>query len=1087
MRIKKLFVLLFSVLTLSLCQCKGSPNKENNNNGGNGNDNPPIDQPDDGNGGGLFNETLNEGHFNDGVKASKVSDEDLLTYIEENKDKDIIDLTEEQYIQLVQNDKEGYLTGKPTVFYDENNELIYAGTLSSYIEEGKEGGEYRYTLRRAYLDEIVSEIDYEVETKKDEVVLTDQAREIRSEENKNKEKAPNPRFDLFSLEQEINIGLNNKWDNGTSVLKIGTEAVIKITAKITNVNVGLSWDIWSGNLKFNYSFDYDFQFYFLLNSSASVQTKKDIDEVIEETLKPSAALKRKLNTISSEQTDLIDLDFSKLENTLKSDSWEISDLKEKEIIKGIEDRTMQKELARIQLPMGSLYGFEQIINHAINIPIIAYFNLDCFAELKLSTLYNYEYKGRFNSSFDNKREQEFISTNNVEEDSEELELSLGGEIKGDIRAGIAVQINIFGINLAETTIYLNLLVEAKASFIFDWDLNKNNQAVFYDGGLALDLCLKWDVSYNFEFCFLFLKFSANWTLNLLNLPLFDAEFMVNGEFGELEVYHDFKPISPSQYGDSGVEFDNLFTSLPISDSSIEKIYGNIKRNIIYETSIYDLIVDVTEIGFINFDFAIDKNDAVTLEQLSFTINDQNYVKTDGEINIIDGRINYREVFEYETDEVKVSVNELVLRYDEEVVNMKTNLIETSLIDFSPNKPTSVSIKTDKMVIEGKQYEFSVAFDNPFEFDIKEFFASFNNGKIFTIDEDDFIKYTKYEIRFALVMPKVNDLVESFKLTISNVKFYNTYIEYVSDTTVETTIEVNSYGDGSERNPYKIDNVERFFEVVSKDGYGILIDDLNFDSVSYWEGLNTLSLSVDGLNHTISNLRLHDEKSKEIAMFDDIPTGKYIKNIKFVNCLSYSRNEKDEVSLPSENSRASFITLNNYGVISGLEFKNCKIKADSYGGLVSCFNYGDIKGIKIDNASIFSTQSYGGTISGFNKPNGKISKCEIINCKISGNNYLGGCVGFNEGSIDDIVVHDTHIVGEQYIGGIFGYVDAANATLNGFYFSGELIGTDYVGGIVGYFNSGEIGNYSLFDKNIILCSGKHKGNIAGGLGKGVTLA
>ena len=54
MRIKKLFVLLFSVLTLSLCQCKGSPNKENNNNGGNGNDNPPIDQPDDGNGGGGY-------------------------------------------------------------------------------------------------------------------------------------------------------------------------------------------------------------------------------------------------------------------------------------------------------------------------------------------------------------------------------------------------------------------------------------------------------------------------------------------------------------------------------------------------------------------------------------------------------------------------------------------------------------------------------------------------------------------------------------------------------------------------------------------------------------------------------------------------------------------------------------------------------------------------------------------------------------------------------------------------------------------------------------------------------------------------
>lgn len=53
MRIKKLFVLLFSILTLSLCQCTANPNKGNNN-GENGNDNPPIDQPDDGNGGGYL-------------------------------------------------------------------------------------------------------------------------------------------------------------------------------------------------------------------------------------------------------------------------------------------------------------------------------------------------------------------------------------------------------------------------------------------------------------------------------------------------------------------------------------------------------------------------------------------------------------------------------------------------------------------------------------------------------------------------------------------------------------------------------------------------------------------------------------------------------------------------------------------------------------------------------------------------------------------------------------------------------------------------------------------------------------------------
>ena len=104
MRIKKLFVLLFSVLTLSLCQCRANPKTENNN-GENGNNNPPIDQPGEDIGGGIFNETLNEGSFNDDVKASQIKDDGLLTYIEENKDKDIIDLSKEQFIQLVQNNE----------------------------------------------------------------------------------------------------------------------------------------------------------------------------------------------------------------------------------------------------------------------------------------------------------------------------------------------------------------------------------------------------------------------------------------------------------------------------------------------------------------------------------------------------------------------------------------------------------------------------------------------------------------------------------------------------------------------------------------------------------------------------------------------------------------------------------------------------------------------------------------------------------------------------------------------------------------------------------------------------------------------
>ena len=1094
MRIKKLFVLLFSVLTLSLCQCRANPNTENNN-GENGNNNPPIDQPEE-DIGGIFNETLNEGSFNDDVKASQIKDDGLLTYIEENKDKDIIDLSKEQFIQLVQNNEEEYLTGKPTVFYDENNELIYAGTLSSYIDEASEDSEYKYTLRRAYMDEVLDKFDYNVTTEKDETVQIDEneslidskeTKQAKSIYSENKE-----RIDPISLDLDLKVGLNKEWSNKRADFKVGNEVNIKVRANITNLNVGLNWDIWSNNhLTFNFSFDYDFQFYFLLNSTAKVSPKHDIEEKIDEKLKPSAKLNSKLNSISDAQTSLIQLDFGKLDEALQNDSWDIPNLDEGGFFKGISGRTLEVEFGRINLPPCILGGFEQVINQVIYIPIIGYIDFDGFADLKLSTLYDFQYKGSFATSYDNHREEPFMKSNNIEKDKNELETSFGGEAELEIQAGVAVQLNIFGQNIAETTIYLDLLTKAKVSFAFDWDVKRNNQAVYFAGALGLDLSIKWDVNINFKFCFGFFDIPVEFHFTLLDIPLFAQEFLFGGdtEFGYLQIFHSFVPIDPSQYAYYDVQFDGLFSTLPITDGTIEKIQGNISKSILYETSVYDLKVNLDEIGFVSFNFALVKNPLVSLDRLKFKINDKEYIKEKDEIIISNERINFRESFDYSDSRVKVSVTELTLSFSKETINYETNLIETSLIDFSPNKPTSISIVSDKMILETKDYEFVATFDNPFEFDIKSFKATFSGGESYTIKQSNFLKYTKYEIRFKLTLPHVTKPIENVTLNISDVTFSNKFINYVSKDSVSTTFEVNSYGDGSEGNPYKIDTVDRFFDVMAKEGFAILIEDIDFDAITYWTGLDKLTVSLDGQNHKITNLRLRDDGSLEVALFDEIPSDKYIRNIRFENCSSYTQYpENSEGSDSSEDLKASFITITNKGLLSNIEFVSCKTSSESYGGLVSCFNEGTIENIKVNNCSIFSDESYAGIITGYNRPNGKILNCEIIDSRISGNYFVGGCAGYNSGQISKIVIHDMHIVGEQYLGGIIGYNDTPNSEITSVYFAGEIIGDDYIGGLIGYLNSGNLSNYDYYKKNNIICScEEHQGVVAGGFGKGVVIA
>ncbi|MFA5603341.1 MAG: prepilin-type N-terminal cleavage/methylation domain-containing protein [Bacilli bacterium] len=106
--------------------------------------------------------------------------------------------------------------------------------------------------------------------------------------------------------------------------------------------------------------------------------------------------------------------------------------------------------------------------------------------------------------------------------------------------------------------------------------------------------------------------------------------------------------------------------------------------------------------------------------------------------------------------------------------------------------------------------------------------------------------------------------------------------------------------------------------------------------------------------------------------------------------------------------------------------------------------GNFKTIK--NLSISSPYtSYLGFV-GYNK-DGRIKGLNLEKVNITGANYLGSIVGFNDGHLNDINVTGK-VIGNNYVGLMTGYTDYGT-TLRNIIVEGNVSGNDYVGGLIGY--------------------------------------
>lgn len=140
-----------------------------------------------------------------------------------------------------------------------------------------------------------------------------------------------------------------------------------------------------------------------------------------------------------------------------------------------------------------------------------------------------------------------------------------------------------------------------------------------------------------------------------------------------------------------------------------------------------------------------------------------------------------------------------------------------------------------------------------------------------------------------------------------------------------------------------------------------------------------------------------------------------------------------------------------GTIKNLTIRDSYLQGSDYvGAIVGELTGGSITHCSVENCNIRATSYYsylGGCVG---KTFGQITDCHSINCIIDGNNYVGGLTGFldSDGQLE-YCSNSSTIYGDEYVGSLVGYVYDSYVLYC--YNTGNVV-SDYsyeVGGLVGY--------------------------------------
>ena len=302
----------------------------------------------------------------------------------------------------------------------------------------------------------------------------------------------------------------------------------------------------------------------------------------------------------------------------------------------------------------------------------------------------------------------------------------------------------------------------------------------------------------------------------------------------------------------------------------------------------------------------------------------------------------------------------------------------------------------------------------------------------------------------------------------------------------TLAQFSGSGSGTENDPYLILNpiqLNQLRNFLDKNGvYFKLMSDIDltdFIEDEYgqkgWLPIGTSSSkfcgTLDGNGKTISGLRINRSGSDDIGLFG-CTSGAVVKNLTMYVNINGNNNVGGITGGQSIN--ISNCTL--YGTVSGSSY---------VGGF--CGN-GSVFTVLTDNVSYVTVKGIGDCIGGFVGAYPKsIHNCSAINILISGNNRVGGIVGYfgnwssHKDEKDIFNCSFTGSVnGATNVGGILGEGDRVN--ISNSYAIGNVSGTNYIGGIAGAMRDSFDHDYR--DLSYSVCSNSYfSGIVSGGINVG----
>jgi hypothetical protein len=203
--------------------------------------------------------------------------------------------------------------------------------------------------------------------------------------------------------------------------------------------------------------------------------------------------------------------------------------------------------------------------------------------------------------------------------------------------------------------------------------------------------------------------------------------------------------------------------------------------------------------------------------------------------------------------------------------------------------------------------------------------------------------------------------------------------------------------------------------------------------------------------------------------------KYFQLRADIDLGKYTGTEYNIIGTDVERSFSGVFDGNDH-TISNLSLRTTR---QWYTGLFGCVS-GQIKNLGLINPDVFAQGSKVGSLVG-GLEQGSITSCHVEGIRVSGDNHIGGLVGWTSGRI--VYCYSTGTVsGDIYVGGLVGFV--GDATVNSCYSRANVTGNMEVGGLAGMTsNEASVISNSYTTGNVE--GGTYAGGLVGQIERGST--